>query len=132
MSKSNSQTPISILVVEDVVIAQTSILSLMEHLNCKVTIGSTGQEAIANTKNQVFDLIFMDIGLPDLDVLTVTEAVQKNYQDQAKPKPTIVALTAHGSDNIKAQCFQAGMQDFYVKPLTLSSAEEIFEKYLVH
>lgn len=136
MSKKKLNSPAlgsttSVLVVEDVAIAQTSILSIMEHLNCKVTIAGTGQEAIDITKNQVFDIVFMDIGLPDLDVLTVTEAVQRNYQQQAKPAPTIIALTAHGSDNIKNQCFKAGMQDFFVKPLTLTNAREIFEKYSV-
>lgn len=133
-----AEKTVSILVVEDVAIAQTSIISLMEHLNCKVTIAGTGQEAIEITKNQVFDIIFMDIGLPDIDVLTVTEAVQKNYQLQtqtqsqlqSKTGPIIIALTAHGSEYIKTQCFQAGMQDFFVKPLTLSNAQEIFNKYI--
>ena len=132
MSKTSAQALTSVLVVEDVVIAQTTMLSLMEQMNCQVTIAGTGQEAIECTQHQFFDLIFMDIGLPDLDVLTVTEAVQQNYRDQFSSEPTIIALTAHGTEGIKTQCFRAGMQDFFVKPLTLSNAKDIFSKYLSH
>lgn len=129
-SNRNSNSPISVLAVEDVPVAQTSIVSLLEHLGCEVTVAGTGNEGIDATKNKLFDLIFMDIGLPDLDVLTVTEAIQKNYQALTQTVPVIVALTAHGSENIKTQCFKAGMQDFLVKPLTLDTAKVVLEKYI--
>lgn len=124
------KTP-QVLVVEDSEVAQMSAVSLLEQLNCQVNAADSGEQAIEKAKNKAFDLIFMDIGLPDIDVLTVTETILNHYQHSEHDKPVIIAVTAYGSDSIKAQCLRAGMSDFIEKPLTSSAAKQIIERYTV-
>lgn len=115
--------------VEDMAVAQFSQQSVLEHLGHEVTIASTGQEAIEAVRQQDFQLIFLDIGLPDLDVLTVMEAIQTHYSSQNKKMPALFALTGHGTEHIKQQCLNTGMNEFLHKPLTLTSAKEVISKY---
>jgi len=118
-----------VLVVEDSEVAQTSAVSLLEQLNCQVSVADSGQQAIEKAKSHPFELIFMDIGLPDIDVLTVTETILNHYQLSDDEKPVIIAVTAYGSDSIKAHCLKAGMSDFIEKPLTSSAARQLIERY---
>lgn len=118
-----------VLVVEDSEVAQMSAVSLLEQLHCKVTAADSGEQAIDKAKGEAFDLIFMDIGLPDIDVLTVTETILNHYQLSGDEKPVIIAVTAYGSDSIKSQCLKAGMSDFIEKPLTSSAAKQLLERY---
>ena len=124
------KTP-QVLVVEDSEVAQMSAVSLLEQLHCKVSAADSGEQAIEKAKAQAFDVIFMDIGLPDIDVLTVTETILHHYQHLEHDKPVIIAVTAYGSDSIKAQCLKAGMSDFIEKPLTSSAAKQLLERYTV-
>lgn len=119
----------SVLVVEDSPIAQASAVSLLESLGCFVQLAGSGRQAIELAQASVFDLIFMDLGLPDVDVLTVLETIQMHYQAQKKPIPFVIAVTAYHDRNIQARCFEAGMQEFIIKPLTLSKARDILEHY---
>lgn len=109
-----------VLVVEDVELAQVAAVTILESIECDVEIAETGEEAILKTQTTKFDAIFMDLGLPDVDVLTVTEKIR-----QANPGVEIFALTAHADDNIRKQCLAAGMSKFLVKPLTQAMAKHV-------
>lgn len=119
-----------ILVVEDAVIAQIAEATVLESLDCHVDMANTGKEAIIKTNAAPdYDLIFMDLGLPDVDALTVTEYISKNYEQQNKKTPPIVALTAHPYASLQEDCVKAGMSDFIAKPLTEDVARNLLEKY---
>ncbi len=122
--------PKRVLVVEDTLVAQIAEASVLEGLNCVVTLANTGREAIEKTKAaQDYDLILMDLGLPDVDALTVTENILANYSRHNKPHPPIIALTAHDYASLQTQCMDAGMSDFLAKPLTQNVAKALLEKY---
>lgn len=118
-----------VLVVEDSPIAQSSAVSLLESLGCHVRLAENGRQAINIARQATFDLILMDLGLPDVDVLTVLETIQAHYQEHKKIMPPVIAITAYHDNNIKARSFEAGMQAFMMKPLTLSKAKDILERY---
>jgi two-component system aerobic respiration control sensor histidine kinase ArcB len=119
-----------ILVVEDTLIAQIAETNVLEELNCLVTLANTGREAIDKTnQGQDYDLILMDLGLPDVDSLTVTENIIANYARHKKSPPPIIALTAHDCTSLKTHCMNAGMSDFLAKPLTKDVAKMLLEKY---
>lgn len=121
---------IHVLLVEDTVVAQIAQAALLEDLGCTVTLASTGREAIEKTQQgQNYDIIFMDLGLPDVDALTVTENILANYETHRKTPPPIIALTAHAYESLKSQCLSAGMSDFLAKPLTPDVAQAMLEKY---
>lgn len=120
-----------ILVIEDAIVAQMAEVMLLESLGCDVETASTGREAIIKTHQaQDYDLIFLDLGLPDIDALTVTEAIRTNYAKQAKKAPPIIALTAHAYESLQEECQRAGMSDFLAKPLTQDIAEKLLKTYV--
>jgi CheY-like chemotaxis protein len=118
-----------VLLVEDSPIAQACAISLLESLGCHVSLAENGRSAIDIAGADLFDLILMDLGLPDVDVLTVTETIQENNKNLNRITPPIIAITAYHDKNIEARCYEAGMQEFMMKPLTLSKAQSILERY---
>lgn len=119
-----------VLVIEDTLVAQIAEAMVLENLGCQVDLANTGREAIAKTSQAPnYDLIFLDLGLPDVDALTVTENILRNYTQQAKNAPPIVALTAHAYASLQEECAKAGMSDFLAKPLTDDIARTLLERY---
>lgn len=117
-----------ILLVEDMKIAQKIASLRLAELGCDVDTAETGTQALELINKRKYDLIFMDLGLEDMDGLTVTETIRK-MEGQGSHVP-IVALTAHEAEDIKENCFRVGMNDFLVKPLTVTNGRAILEKYI--
>lgn len=117
-----------VLLVEDIKIAQkVASLRLME-LNCEVDTAETGARAIELVNQHTYDLILMDLGLPDMDGLTVTETIRK--MEKTDEHVPIIALTAHEAEDIKESCLKVGMDDFLGKPLTIEKARSVIDKFL--
>ena len=114
-----------ILVVEDTIVCQVGIKALLDDSNYQYTIVNTGEEAIIIADQ--YDLILMDLGLPGINGIDAAAAIRG--KGIAVP---IIALTAHGSkENIQA-CFQAGMNEFVEKPLSIEAVNKIFEQLSAH
>lgn len=119
-----------VLMVEDLKVAQkVAKLILGNDLGCAVDIAETGAQALELANKNNYDLIFMDLGLPDIDGLTVTETIRKS---DTQPKVPIIALTAHGSEDYKSRCMEVGMNDFIVKPIKVEDGSRLINKYLVN
>ena len=118
---------INILLVEDEGIGQTMATLVLEQLNIPIhtDIASTGAEALDFFKKQKYEIIFMDLGLPDTNGIEVTRQMKALNKNK---KAHIVALTAHGDDIVKEECKNAGMVGFIEKPLTLEKCKQIFTK----
>lgn len=120
-----------ILLVEDALVAQIAQTAVLEGLGCRVTLAVSGKEAIEKTSQApAYDLIFLDLGLPDIDALTVTESIVASYARLQKKLPPIIALTAYAYESLHEQCLKAGMSDFLSKPLTTELAQLELKKYL--
>ena len=115
------------LVVEDAKIPQKLTVMILESLQCQIDTAETGKEALDLTKEHHYDIIFMDLGLPDIDGFTVTKKIRERKKNL--DPSIIIALTAHKEESMRKQAFEAGMDDFIIKPLTEAKAKEIFEKY---
>ncbi len=118
-----------VLVVEDNAIAQTIAKSILNQLNCTTDIADNGKKAVEMWKTKEYDLIFMDIGLPDIDGYEVTHLIRI----QELPKKThipIIALTAHAGDENKKRCIDAGMNAVMTKPLTAKSCADIVDAFI--
>lgn len=118
-----------ILVVEDNPIAQTMAKSILSKLNCNTDIAESGRRAVALWKTRYYDLIFMDIGLPDLDGYEVTHQIRVNEWPRKTHTP-IIALTAHIGDENKKRCIEAGMNAVLTKPLTLKNCSDILDAFI--
>lgn len=140
MSPLKNQTPISeaildhataskVLVVEDNFIAQTVAKKLLSNMNCQVDVAPSGVDALALCENNHYDLIFMDIGLGEgMDGYEVTNHIRT--KSNATKNVPIIALTAHGGDESKQRCIEAGMDAVLTKPLTQAHAADILKSFI--
>lgn len=120
-------TAIKILLVEDHLVAQKIAVAVLKSLNCDIDVASDGKIALAKSYQKTYDLILLDIGLPDMDGHAVTLKIRQDKKG-AKRTP-IVALTAHADEQEKAKALQSGMDDFLAKPLTPQMAQQILDRY---
>lgn len=116
---------LSVLLVEDNQLAQKISKSMLEDIGCRVDIASNGEEALKSMENY-YDVVFMDVGLPDFDGLEVTRRIRK--MRYAKSRVPIIAMTAHVSEHDKRLCFDAGMDDFISKPISYESLQSALQR----
>ena len=86
-----------VLIVEDAKIAALTLKKFLMQLHCTSDIADTGTKAVSMAKDNTYDLIFMDIGLPDFDGIEVTKRIRA-LSDIKKSQVPIVAVTGHGND----------------------------------
>ncbi|MGD9152198.1 MAG: ATP-binding protein [Gammaproteobacteria bacterium] len=119
-----------VLLVEDDILAQTMASNMIkEKLTNNLDIADSGEEAIKLTDKNKYDLIFMDIGLPNTKGYDVTRKIRKSKTGKNQ-KTVIVALTAHVSQKEKKKCFDAQMNCFLTKPLTINKIKEVLKELL--
>ncbi|MBU0456029.1 MAG: response regulator [Pseudomonadota bacterium] len=109
----------SILLVEDEAISQKIALCMLEACGCVVDIVGSGEQALRAIANKKYRIIFMDIGLPDMQGDELTLEIRKSGNSAS-----IVALTAHNDAVIKARCLACGMDGFLAKPLTVDEVKK--------
>ncbi len=119
-SKTNGEGPLRILLAEDNAINALLTRTLLEADGCHVDVVEDGLLAVEAMKNQAYDMIFMDMRMPNMDGLESTRKIRA-LPNVPKDLP-IVALTANAFDDDRNACFDSGMNDFMTKPV---SAEEL-------
>lgn len=119
-----------ILLVEDMEIAQTMGALVLTEMGCEVRIAETGKEATEQADKENFDMIFMDLGLPDIDGFSTTEEIRKQEIKKQKKHVPIIALTAHEGEHVEITCLDAKMDDFLAKPLTQEKVLQMFRRHL--
>jgi PAS domain S-box-containing protein len=119
-----------ILLVEDHPITAKITKSILSDLSCQVDIASNGKSAIQKVKNQQYDLILMDIGLPDIDGCEVTKQLRTFETTAGGPHVPIVGLTARVDIVNKQRCFDSGMNAVFSKPLIKEKVQDIFTSFI--
>jgi signal transduction histidine kinase/DNA-binding response OmpR family regulator len=114
-----------ILVAEDAKTNQVLIVSLLKRLGLEVTIVEDGNEAVQKTLTKQFDLIFMDIEMPNMNGYEATKALRRKGL-----RTPIVALTAYALKGDDKKCFEAGCDDYISKPIERKKLLQILNKYL--
>lgn len=121
------QKPI-ILLVEDEVIVSMVVSKLLENLGCLVDMAITGGEALAKASKH-YDLILMDIGLPDMSGLAVAAEMRRREQGKSARRP-IIGFTAYTDPHLRSSCLEVGMNAVLNKPAGLESLKEIITRYI--
>lgn len=119
---------VRVLVVEDVEIAQKIAKLILSGLDCYVDIAKNGQKALELFSKNEYDLVFMDLGLPDFDGVEVTKRMRQ--QEANSRHVPIIALTANYDESYKPICLEAGMDEFMLKPLTKENGEAMINKFV--
>ena len=115
-----------VLVAEDSPTNQTLIKLLLEKMGLQVTITENGNQAVREALSQAFDLILMDIQMPNMNGYEATRTLRRK-----SVKTPIVALTAHAMKGDDQKCISAGCDDYLAKPIDRKELLEIICKYLV-
>jgi signal transduction histidine kinase/ligand-binding sensor domain-containing protein/CheY-like chemotaxis protein/HPt (histidine-containing phosphotransfer) domain-containing protein len=116
------------LVVEDNLVNCLVIEGMLTELGCSVTTVNSGREAVANVAARRFDVIFMDMHMPEMDGIDATALIRS--AESAGHRTPIVAVTANAADSHRQQCLDAGMDDFLGKPFTLAALATVLQRWL--
>jgi signal transduction histidine kinase/CheY-like chemotaxis protein len=108
--------PLSILVAEDNVVSQRLVTALLKERGHSVTLAGTGCEVLDLVEQRAFDLILMDIQMPEMDGLQATAEIRYREEQKGKHIP-IVAMTAHAMAGDRERCLDAGMDGYIAKPI---------------
>ena len=105
---------ISIMVAEDNLINQKIVINALKNIGYTCDVVSNGLEVLSSLERQDYDVIFMDVQMPEMDGFAATRAVIEKYGDK---RPIIIAMTAAAYEKDKQECFEVGMDDYISKPL---------------
>ena len=123
-----SEYPFSILVAEDIVMNQKLIMWVLSKLGYKPDLANNGVEVLAMLAKQSYDVILMDIQMPQMDGLEATRIIRQTYG----AKPLIMAMTANALSEDRENCFRAGVDDYISKPINLDlltkSLKELYNR----
>lgn len=121
-----------ILLVEDNLLNQKVVTFNLKKQNYHVTAVTNGNEAILKFKEQKYDLILMDIMLPEMDGYEITSRIRQIEKEMnIQERVPIIAITANALDNDKEKCIQSGMDDYLSKPFTSAELADIIHKHLL-
>ncbi|MEU9128679.1 response regulator [Kitasatospora sp. NPDC048540] len=110
--------PLKVLLVEDNQVNQKLGLLLLEKLGYRADTAADGLEAIAAVDRQPYDVILMDVQMPNLDGLEATRRIVAAHT--GTPRPRIIAMTANAMEGDRRLCMEAGMDDYITKPIRVA------------
>ncbi len=131
-TSSAESTPVGlrILLAEDNIVNQQLERRLLERRGHHVTIAATGRQALEWLERESFDLILMDVQMPDMDGLEATEAIRLRERETGSHTP-IIALTARTMQEDRDRCLAAGMDAFITKPIKAVEFLKVVESVAV-
>jgi len=118
-----------VLVAEDNAVNQRLATRLLEKRGHRVTVTANGREAVEAVAKQSFDLVLMDIQMPEMDGFEATAAIRQREKHNGAHIP-IVALTAHAMKGDRERCLAAGMDDYLSKPIRSQELDDLLQTYL--
>ena len=117
----------SVLLAEDNKINQEIALEMLKSFNMKVLLASNGKEVIDLLKNNLVDIILMDVQMPEMDGFEATKLLKNNEKFKDIP---IIAMTAYAMSGDKEKCLSSGMNDYISKPFNPDEIHSVLIKYL--
>jgi CheY-like chemotaxis protein len=122
------QYPLKILIAEDDRINQKMAMRTLAKLGYSPDIAQDGKEVLEEVSKVKYDLILMDVQMPEMDGLEATRMIRICLTDQ----PVIIAMTANAMGGDREECLQAGMDDYISKPVHLEELVVRLEKWAIH
>ena len=118
--------PLRILLAEDNKINQKLALQLLKRMGYRADVASDGLEAIEALQHQSYDVVLMDVQMPEMDGLTATQQICQQWSSETRPK--IIALTANAMQGDREKCLAAGMDDYITKPIQVQELVRVLEQ----
>jgi CheY-like chemotaxis protein len=117
-----------ILLAEDNAVNQRLATRLLEKRGHQVTVAANGREAVAAVERGVFDLVLMDLQMPEMDGFEATASLRELEKETGKRLP-VIALTAHALKGDRERCLEAGMDGYLTKPIRPQELDAALEAY---
>src|SRR6478672_4948343 len=118
--------PLRILLAEDNVVNQKLALRLLQQMGYRADLASNGIEAIECVARQTYDVVLMDVQMPEMDGLAAAREINRRWPDGTRPR--IVAMTANAMQGDREECLAAGMHDYLTKPIQFKALQEALER----
>jgi len=117
--------PMRILVAEDNPSNQRVLVEMLKRLGYRADAVADGREVIQALERQDYDLVLMDIKMPEMDGITATQVIRKLQPENG---PKIIAITAFALEGDREKCIDAGMDDYIAKPVQIGELAEVLKK----
>ena len=111
--------PLRILLAEDNVVNQKLALRLLQQMGYRADLASNGIEAVESVQRQTYDVVLMDVQMPEMDGLDAARAICARFPAHGRPR--IVAMTANAMQGDREECLAAGMDDYVTKPIRVDA-----------
>jgi CheY-like chemotaxis protein len=122
--------PLRILLAEDNAVNQKLALRLLDRLGYRADLAANGVEAIRAVERQPYDVVFMDVQMPEMDGLEATRQICARWAPGERPR--IVAMTANALAEDRAACLDAGMDDYLSKPIRVDELVAALRRSAIH
>ncbi|MCC5835078.1 MAG: response regulator [Opitutales bacterium] len=122
--------PYKVLLAEDSKVNQMVVVALLNKSGIGVEVVENGKQALEALRKGRYDLVLLDIQMPEMDGLTVTKIVRDPDSDILQHDIPIIAVTAHAMQSNRTQCLAAGMNDFVSKPIKLQPLLDAIDRWL--
>ncbi len=119
---------LNILLVEDNVVNQRVASRLLEKRGHRVAVAGNGLEALKALEQETYDLVFMDVQMPEMDGLEATAKIREKERHSTRHQP-VVALTARAMKGDLEHCLSAGMDGYLAKPIRPAELDDLLDKY---
>jgi PAS domain S-box-containing protein len=127
-SPSAPSAELNILLAEDNLVNQMLMVRLLQKRGHRVTVAANGKIALEQLEREQFDLVLMDVQMPELDGLAAAQEIRRREQLGGRHIP-IVALTAHAMSGDRERCLAAGMEGYLTKPINTKELDETLNLY---
>ena len=128
-----SRLPLRVLVVDDNAINQKVAMRILQQIGYQPAVAGNGREALSAIEQEPFDLVFMDVMMPEMDGLEATRQIRKRQmsgeQENFQSRIIICAMTAHAMAGDREKCLAAGMDDYLAKPVRPKDVRDMIEKW---
>jgi PAS domain S-box-containing protein len=118
--------PLRILLAEDNTVNQKLALRLLERMGYRADVAANGLEVLEALQRQSYDVILMDVQMPEMDGLEASRTIHEGWT--AEQRPHIVAMTANAMQGDREECLDAGMDDYLTKPIQIKALQAVLER----
>src|SRR5436305_6504313 len=118
--------PLHILLAEDNTVNQKLAVRLLDRMGYRADVVANGLEVLEALQRQRYDVILMDVQMPEMDGLEASRAIHEDWPIEERPR--IVALTANAMQGDREECLAAGMDDYLTKPIQIQALQEALER----
>jgi CheY-like chemotaxis protein len=114
--------PLRILLAEDHPVNQKVALKLLKQMGYRADVASNGLEVLDALDRQAYDVVLMDVQMPQMDGLEAARRIRAAMADDVRPR--IIAMTANAMEGDREKCLEAGMDDYLSKPIRIPALKE--------